>query len=149
MNQIKNKVNWFIFTFGVFVLYGIGYLIFGEIHPFSRYPMYSSFPNWSYVFYITDKHDKIIPFETMNIYGAEVSHLYYFISEDLQILCGNFQESKEDLDLLGTKMIEIIKVQTDFDHPFIKLYRCGYYLENDSIIRIDQLMTIIDYEDPI
>lgn len=149
MTRFKAKINWLLITYSVFLLYGIGYLVFGETHPFSRYPMYSSFPNWSYVFYITDKEDNIIPFEQINIHGAEVSHLYYLLSEDLQILCGDFQESEEDLDRLGTRMIEILKVQKGFDYPYLKLYRGGFYLENDSIIRTDQLMTTIEYEDSI
>lgn len=149
MTRFQEKINWLLITYGVFLLYGIGYLVFGETHPFSRYPMYSSFPNWSYVFYITDKEDKIIPFENINIHGAEVSHLYYLLSEDLQILCGDFQESEEDLDILGTRMIEILKIQKGFDYPYLKLYRGGFYLENDSIIRTDQLMTTIEYEDSI
>lgn len=149
MTRFKAKINWLLITYGVFLLYAIGYLVFGETHPFSRYPMYSSFPNWSYVFYITDKEDNIIPFEQINIHGAEVSHLYYLLSEDLQILCGDFQESEEDLDRLGTRMIEILKIQKGFDYPYLKLYRGGFYLENDSIIRTDQLMTTIEYEDSI
>lgn len=136
-------------TFGICILYGLGFLIFGETHPFSRYPMYSSFPNWSYVFYITDEHDKIIPFEKINIHGAEVSHLYYLISEDLQILCGDFQESEEDLDIIGRKMLEVIKAQKGFDYPTIKLYRDGFYLENDSIKRVKHLMTTNRYEGSI
>lgn len=149
MTHFKEKTNWLLITYGVFILYGIGYLVFGETHPFSRYPMYSSFPNWSYVFYITDRDDKIIPFEEINTHGAEVSHLYYLLSEDLQILYGDFIESEENLDIIGTRMLEILKRQKDFDHPYLKLYRRGFYLENDSILRIDQLMTTIEYEDSI
>ena len=41
-------------TFIIALIYLIGVFIFGEAHPFSKYPMYSSFANWSYVFYIID-----------------------------------------------------------------------------------------------
>lgn len=142
-----NKRLKFLFTtFGVFLLYCLGFLTFGETHPFSRFPMYSSFPNWSYVFYITDEEDHIIPFEDINIHGAEVSHLYYLLCEDLGIRSGDFEESNKELEILGSKMLAILKEQQQFNYDTLKLYRKGYYLENDSIISLTELMIIKTYD---
>ena len=84
-NRYKKFLEWGISTFGVALLYIIGVLLFNETHPFSRFPMYSNFPNWSYSFYLTDEANEIIPFSSLETTGSSVGHLYGSVSDELNI----------------------------------------------------------------
>ena len=55
MKQLIYKSSGFI----IVLIYFIGVIIFGEAHPFSKFSMYNSFADYSYVFYFTDNENKM------------------------------------------------------------------------------------------
>lgn len=111
-------------------------LFMNEFHPFSRFPMYSSFPNWSYSFFITDSSNQFIPFKKVNISGGEMGHWFYSICESKKIKYGDGMESKQDLKLVGKEMMNLLWRRNDFSDnkkTDIKLYRLYYSYNADTI----------------
>lgn len=132
----------YILLLGVAIAYVVASLCINEFHPFSRYPMYNQFPNWSYAFYLTDEDNKLIPAQKLNITGGGIGHLYYSIAQHKKIKVGYGMEEKKDLAILGNAMInELLKrnpKQTEFKK--LKLYREYFYYCGDSIINTKTLM---------
>ena len=86
----------------VFVLYLVCSLVFGEFHPFSKFPIYSSFPNWSYCFFIQNtKGDTLFWDKELGTYEASVSHMYSSICQYENIKYGHGMESAEELEIVG------------------------------------------------
>jgi len=107
--------------------------------------MYSSFPNWSYSFFITDSNNKFIPFNKFNISGGEMGHWFYSICENKKIKYGNGMESAQELNLVGNEMIELMFQKSNNDsvntkRKKIKLYRLFYFYNNDTIQKKYALM---------
>jgi hypothetical protein len=137
-------LKWGMSTFWVALFYIIGVLIFNETHPFSRFPMYSSFPNWSYSFYLTNKTDEIIPFSNLETDGEAVGHLYGSVSQELDILYGDFMESEVELQKIGNRMMNILLESRGNLVGEYKLYRKAFYYKNDSIH--EQIVLMTSYE---
>ncbi len=130
-------------TFIIVLIYLIGVLSFGEAHPFSKFPMYSSFANWSYVFYITDFNDSLIPCKKLNTTGGKLGHNFYAICNKKNIEYGDGMESNADLKKVGFEMMQLIlnKPQnSQIRTKKIKLWRTYYYLKNDSMLQKNKLM---------
>ncbi len=131
-------------TFIIALIYLIGVLIFGEAHPFSKFPMYSSFANWSYVFYITDTNDSLIPCIKLHTTGGNLGHNFYAICNKKNIGYGDGMESNSDLKKVGTEMMQLIlnKPQnSQIRTKKLKLWRTYYYYyKNDSILHKNQLI---------
>ncbi|MDB4061253.1 hypothetical protein N9515_04830 [Vicingaceae bacterium] len=141
LDKSRKFFKWGLSTFGVALFYILVVLLVGEIHPFSRFPMYSSFPNWSYSFYLTDETDKIVPFSKLKTFGSSVGHLYGSVANELNIPYGNFSESKEELKQIGDRMIYVLIDSNELEANYIKLNLKGFYYQNDSIQELSVLMT--------
>lgn len=110
--------------------------VFGEWYPFSFYPMYNNFPNWSYTFYVEDEHGNNLK-QYMNAYHSSLSHLYYSACEKQEISYGYAMETKEQLHVVGQIMIQQVleweKIKkTTIDE--IRLYRIHNYIKKRKII---------------
>jgi hypothetical protein len=140
----KKFLKWGLSTFGVAIIYISGMLFFREIHPFSRFPMYSSFPNWAYSFYLTNESDEVIPFSTINTDGGAIGHLYGSVSDEFNIPYGEFMESKEELNKIGDRILNIILHSEELNAKKLKLYRKAFYYQNDTIRERTDLMTLYE-----
>tara|TARA_R110000868_G_scaffold119573_2_gene317512 strand:+ start:494 stop:937 length:444 start_codon:yes stop_codon:yes gene_type:complete len=145
IGDFKKVFRWGTSTFGVAIFYIFGVLLFGETHPFSRFPMYSSFPNWSYSFYLANDNNDIIPLASVDTDGAALGHLYGSVAYELNIPYGEFMESEDDLRKIGDRMMYILFEDKTANHNYLKLYRKGFFYQNDTIQEITTLMTT--YED--
>lgn len=123
-------------------LYLLGFLILGETHPFSQYPMYNSFPNWSYVFYFTNTQNELIPCNNFGISGGELAHMFYANMNDKGYHYGYEQEDPKELEEIG----EIIVSQLDLKNTSLSrgsadtifLTKICYKFESDSIVKTKQ-----------
>jgi hypothetical protein len=130
-------------TFIIALIYLIGVFIFGEVHPFSKYPMYSSFTNWAYVFYITDQNDSLIPCKKLKTKGGYLGHNFYSICQEKNIGYGDGMESNSDLKKVGSEMMQIVlnkSQNSQIRAKKLKLWRTYYYFKNDSILHKNQLI---------
>jgi hypothetical protein len=122
-------------TIVIIFIYLIGLMIFGEVHPFSEFPMYNSFANWSYAFYITDDNDSLIPCRKLNTRGVNLGHSFYAICNERNIDYGDGLESIDDLNKVGFEMMRIVLNNPENKNiKKLKLWRTYYYYKNDSII---------------
>ncbi len=127
--------------------FGLGYLLLclflGEMHPFSLLPMYDSFPNWAYAFYVSDKQDNLLPNNKhFTIPAMDLAHNYYTICEDQKINTGYERETKEELNKAGEIMLEklLAKRANTLTADTIQLHRICYSLEGDSVIAHNTIM---------
>lgn len=130
-------------TFIIALIYLIGVLIFGEAHPFSKFPMYSSFANWAYVFYVTDFNDSLIPCKKLNTTGGKLGHNFYAICNKKNIEYGDGMESNADLKKVGSEMMQLLLKKPENSKKSkekLKLWRTYYYLKNDSMLQKNKLM---------
>ncbi len=142
--MIKKIYKRGIAIYGIAIIYCLGLIVFREVHSFSRFPMYSSFPNWSYSFYLTNESDEIIPFSNLETDGSAVGHLYGSVSQELDILYGDFMESEVELQKIGDRMMNILLESRGHKDSYYKLYRKAFYYENDSIH--EQIVLMTSYE---
>ncbi len=119
----------------------------GEIHPFSCFPMYSSFPNWSYAFYLTDENDTLIPAEEFQTTGGKMGHTFYSVCSAKKILYGNGMESDKELRTIGKEMMDLITVNTkSTKYPKIALHRIYFYYQNDTIKKQNKVIYERNFE---
>jgi hypothetical protein len=131
----------------VAILYMTGSLLIGEIHPFSCFPMYSSFPNWSYAFYLADKNNKLIPAEEFHTTGGYIGHSYYAVCSSKKILYGNAMESKEELQSIGKEMMNLILLKNkSAKYSNIALHRIYFYYQNDTIKQQNKIIYERNFE---
>lgn len=120
----------------VALLYMICSLFFGEIHPFSCFPMYSSFPNWSYTFYLADENGKLIPSHAFNTTGGKMGHTFYSLCKSKKISYGDGIESKAELATIGKEMMDLILLNNkkhSKKYSKIALHRICFFYQNNSI----------------
>lgn len=125
----------------LFVGYIILSLLFNEFHPFSKYPMYNSFPNYAYTFYVSDEQGKLVPLQGhFQMQANELSHLYTTICETKNIKHGNGMESDEELGIIGKEMLEriISSKKGTLKNDSLSIHREYYYFENGNIIKDDR-----------
>lgn len=133
----------------VAVLYMFCSVFIGEIHPFSRFPMYNSFPNWSYAFYLTDENNKLIPANELNTNGGKMGHTFYSICETKKINYGDGKESKKELQNIGKEMIDLILLNNKKaikKRSKIALHRVYFYYQKDTIRNINKIIYERDLE---
>ncbi len=134
---MKNHVIPFLIKYkiiAVAILYMSCSLLIGEIHPFSCFPMYSSFPNWSYAFYLADKNNKLIPAEEFQTNGGKMGHLFYSICESKKTVYGNGVESNIELQTTGKEMMDLILLNNkSTKHSKVALHRIYFFYQNDTI----------------
>lgn len=139
IKKITRKLSSFI----IVLIYFTGVIVFGETHPFSSFPMYNSFANWSYVFYITDTNDSLIPCNKLHTTGGNLGHNFYAICSKKNIGYGDGLESNLELKKVGSEMMQLIlnKPQnSQIRTKKLKLWRTYYYYKNDSILHLTQLI---------
>lgn len=145
---MKNKIIQLFHLFlakkrfiGIGLIYLVFSLFIGEFHPFSQFPMYNSFPNWSYVFYYTDENNQLIPAKWFHTNTGHLSHIFYTACENLDIDYGNGIESKESLFILGETMTQQVSTQVNLLTPKkVKLHRVYFHKETNQIIKTDVLI---------
>ena len=125
------------------VAYVLLSLIFGEVHPFTKVPMYSTFPNWAYSFYISDSTNTIIP--TRRYFSCaddELSHQYAAICERLGINYGNQIETQVQLDSIGKVMFLFLKEKQIKPLPMnrIKIKRVCYKIHQNQISQVEVIL---------
>ena len=122
-------------------------LIIGETHPFSCFPMYSSFPNWSYAFYLADENDKLIPAEQFQTTGGKMGHTYYSVCSSKKILYGNGMESDKELQTIGKEMMDLIVLNNkSAKYSNIALHRIYFYYQNDTIKQQNKIIYERNFE---
>lgn len=122
-------------------------LIIGETHPFSCFPMYSSFPNWSYAFYLADENDKLIPAEQFQTTGGKMGHTFYSICESKKTIYGNGVESNKELQTIGKEMIDLIVLNNkSTKHSKVSLHRIYFFYQNDTIKQQDKIIYERNFE---
>ena len=130
----------------LFGLYLTISLLIGEFHPFSRYPMYSSFPNYAYVFYLSNEKEEIVPF--VNNFGFSknanfIAAAFYSISNHNNYTYGFGNEKAEQLQHTGKEIMDLILYRENtarFDFDTLKLYRRHYFIKNSQIHYTDKIM---------
>ena len=122
-------------------IYLLGFLILGEVHPFSSYPMYNSFPNWSYTFYFTDENDSLIPSDEFDLSSGAINHKFYAICKSERINYGHGKESKSELFSIGEKMTEmIIPAAKKMDLSIVRLHRIHFKYVKGKVVKIDRVI---------
>ncbi len=122
-------------------------LIIGETHPFSCFPMYSSFPNWSYAFYLADENDKLIPAEQFQTTGGKMGHTYYSVCSSKKILYGNGMESDKELQTIGKEMMDLIVLNNkSAKYSNIALHRIYFFYQNDTIKQQNKIIYERNFE---
>ncbi|MBL7793992.1 MAG: hypothetical protein JNK77_16815 [Saprospiraceae bacterium] len=131
------------FLFGAYLILS---LVIGEFHPFSRLPMYNSFPNYAYIFYLSDENERLIPYLKYFDYSKNASYIaffFYSICTQHNYPYGTDQEDPDHLEKTGKEIMDIILKNEDttpFDFDTLKLYRKNYYIHNNQIRYTDYLM---------
>lgn len=129
------------------ILYMCCSLLIGEIHPFSCFPMYSSFPNWSYAFYFANKNDKLIPAEEFHTTGAKIGHTFYSVCSSKKILYGNGMESDKELQTIGKEMMDLIVLNNkSTKYSNIALHRIYFFYQNDTIKQQNKIIYERNFE---
>jgi hypothetical protein len=127
-------------VFDIFITFVILSWIIGEQHPFSRIPMYHSFPNYAYVFSLSDKNDRLIPLQNVSPLGAaELSHLYYTSLYNHEILYGYAREDSFNLEIIGADMIN----NTPWINPNFLADSC-FYLNRQYFFVSDKGFKVIN-----
>ena len=127
--------------------FGLGYLLLclliGEVHPFSLLPMYNSFPNWAYAFYVSDKQDNLLPNNKyFAIPAMDLAHNYYAICEDQKINTGYEMETKEELNKAGEIMMQklLAKHSASLTADTLQLHRICYSFQGGCVVTHNTIM---------
>lgn len=128
-------------TFLFFLFVALSWRI-GEQHPFSRIPMYHSFPEHAYVFYLEDQNNLLIPFKTISrLHAAEMSHLYYSALKNRNISYGKGREdSLVNYYHIGLEVFENIDWYSEEDKVGLKLKRKLLITQNDKLIEEEKIL---------
>ena len=121
----------------------VGVLLLGEMHPFSHFPMYNSFPNWSYAFMLVKPDGKPIPVQS--IYGfsmGHISHQYYSYCQKFDIAYGYDMETKAQRAKVGNAILQELKptLAIDSTPDTLLLKRRYFYLLDDTIVKKDRII---------
>lgn len=130
-------------TYFIFLLYMLGAFLFKETHPFSRFPMYNQFPNWAYAFYLSDENKNLISSMNFDITGGWIGHTFYAICNEKNILYGDNVETQEELNQIGSKMLDIILAKNPdqvTNYSKIHLHKISYYFKEDSLVTTDKII---------
>lgn len=137
----KSKIWDFIKKYKIYFSILLITFIVKEFFPFSFYPMYNQFPNYAYIFYITDEHQQVRN-DLMRINAGELSHLYFTECENQQIEYGNGVETKEQLNIIGlniTQQAIDLTAAKEVEVKDLQLYRIYSHFENNQMV-LDTLL---------
>ena len=124
----------------------VSILIGKDFHPFSTFPMYNSFPNWSYAFYLKNEKGDVVPYRTNFLPGKNaglVAHQYSSFFSYHNFRCGFGEEDSLNLKMAGKELLGMLlqgENRSKFAFDTLKLYKRFYYLKNDNIMYRDDLM---------
>lgn len=131
-------------TYIIFIFYILGTFLFKETHPFSRFPMYNNFPNWSYVFFISNQNHELVPSMTnFNISGGWIGHTFYALCHSEGIKYGDNMETKEELKNIGEKMFKQITSKNQSfleEHDTLYFHKIYFSIENNKIVKKDEII---------
>ncbi len=143
LSKIDSKFKNVIF----FVVYILLSLKIGEIHPFSRVPMYDSLPNWSYVFYAKDNHQNILFTQknfSSSIKTGLLAHRFYSYCDIHHISYGSGKEDPFGLKLAGRNVLDFMLQEIIVPPPpndTIFLVRKNiYFNEKNSLVEKDEVI---------
>ena len=127
-------------SYALAIVYILISLFVGECHPFTRVPMYNSFPNYAYAFYLADSTDK--PAFFYKYISSDLSHQYFSIAQRLNIRNGHQVETSEELTRIGKIMMENIinNDSKNFPKGRMELRRVAFAFEGDSIVKKDLIL---------
>lgn len=130
-----------VYLFFVFI---ISSWLIGEQHPFSRYPMYNSFPNYAYIFVLENKQNEHLPLiKYSRLNSAEISHLYFSALKKNQILEYGMGVEDDFVDRLniGEEMFEQIKWKETKDSlSCLKLSRIFLKIESGKLLKQEKTL---------
>ncbi len=130
LSIFSNENRW---RYLIFASYIILCLCLSEFYPFSKYPMYNKFPNSSYLFFLCDNHQRMVPLNKyFKVDGGELGHLYISLLD----LHHYTNPTKENTDTIGKEMFGYILSTKYRQPPFdtMSLNRTFFHLENGKII---------------
>ena len=116
---------------------------FKEFFPFTFYPMYNNFPNWSYTFYLEDAHGNNIT-EDFKISHGDLMFLLEAESKSKKVGFGNNAETMEELQEIGNTVIKDIYSKVQPDIKEVNLVRIYNHLESDVIISDTSIIAHIE-----
>jgi len=119
-------------------------LIGKEFHPFSLFPMYNSFPNYGYAFYLKNEHNEMVPFSknfSPDKNAGYIAHTYASFFNYNGFKSGFGIESPEHLRLVGNELMDaILKDVNNLPFDTLKLYRRNYFIEKEKLTYKDDLI---------
>lgn len=131
----------------IFIPYIIVSWVVGEVHPFSRFPMYDSFPNWSYIFYIKTQDDKVLSPFVFGTQSGYIAHMYYSACQQKGIMYGNGMESADEMKLVADEILaNLLQSDHSLSGDTLYFYRKYFYLKDGASHNIETLMTSIYVE---
>jgi hypothetical protein len=139
-NKSISRLAFFLSVF-LFIIYVSLSLLLPEFHPFSRYPMYDSFPNYAYSFYVADTKGKIIPFrKNFKTQADEISHMYCEVFDEHNFNRGFGIESDNQLSIVGKELLAyIIQARSkSLVSDSISLHRVHYEFREGKIMKHDK-----------
>lgn len=119
-------------------------ILIGEVYPFSFYPMYNSFPIWSYVFYFKDEKGATIKLPKST--HADLSHKFYSECQKQGIAYGNGIESIEDMERVGLSITNTFFNANKINNKSvseIKFFRIHNRFNNNIIISDTMLISTL------
>ena len=129
------------------VFYVVVSLLIGrEFHPFSLFPMYNSFPNYSYAFFLKNEKGELVPFRS-NFSRAKnaggVAHQYASFFNFHHYEDGFSAEDSAHVKEAGQALMASILQGENISHfsfDTLRLYRRDYHLNNNQINYQDDLI---------
>jgi hypothetical protein len=113
----------------------IGFVFFRENHPFTRFPMYSHFPNWAYSFYFCDSQGEPLPAQNYGLTGGALGHQFYSWCQYLDIPYGDARETPEQLQQVADSML--LRVQY-LNKTKPQLWRRYFYYQGKQMMHKDE-----------
>lgn len=136
-----SKINLTIPIFIFVAVIALGFKF--NTHPFSNFPMYTSFPNWSYVFTLEDMDGNVLPLkEYTNYTEGDISDLYYNYMIQRKVRYGGV-ESQEIAEQAAKEIINSLVLNRETKG--VRLVRLYYRVENKRIVETKEVL----YEKPL
>jgi len=131
----------------LFLFYVVVSLLIGkEFHPFSLFPMYNSFPNYSYAFLLKNEKGELIPYRknfSKDKNAGGLAHQYYAFFNYHHYQGGFGGEDSVYIKEAGKElMAKLLQDENTnrFNFDTLRLYKRYYHLDHDSIRYRDDLM---------
>lgn len=124
------------YSFGLFLLYIVLSLLLGEEHPFSRYPMYNSFPNTASVYFLKDKKGHTLALQKyFNLKAEELGHLPPDIAANQNISYDSLHNTTEGRKILGARLLHHVMQRALPALPFdtLQVWRKEYTYNGKAI----------------